>query len=64
MAVKTVEMFIYVLIPALGFTIVGWTISSVGGCMLTNVLVFFYRTGRICYELLLFVYVLYVYYVV
>ena len=34
MAVKTVEMFIYVLIPALGFNIVDWTISGVrAGCI-------------------------------
>ena len=59
MAVKTVEIFIYVLIPTLGFTIVGWTISSVGGFFVNQCISSFYRTGRICCELLLFVYVLY-----
>ena len=40
MAVRIVEMFVYVLTPALGFTILGYKYFYTGGCMLTCISVF------------------------
>ena len=53
MAVRIVEMFVYVLTPALGFTILGNKYLYMGGCMFT-VYQSFYRHNTYIIELFVY----------